>query len=223
MASPMMPQLPSWPTESSSSDSQAASSVGGDNALVKRLRLCFPFTMAIACVVGLVGCGSVKPWSIVARIPQVHVDVSGGCPTSLSDWQDVRNTGWGLGSELVPPNPVAALICRYQGNLGSSVLPLSGRTLYRQVVLDATTSRQLATSIAAISLTPPIGTTSCPADLGSASLLAFAYPGRQDVDLWYADSGCATLDNGEIGAFEPGNAPFYQGFAPLVDQLAPSG
>lgn len=187
-----------------------------------RLPRCRLTAMVSAAVMGLVGCGSVTLWSIVARIPQVHVDVSAGCPTSLSDWEDVRNTGTGLSSQLVPPNPVAGLICRYKGNHGGpSVLPLSGRTLYRQVVLGTQTSRRLATSIAAVSLARPTGMAACPDDLGSASLLAFAYPGRQDVDLWYADSGCGTLDNGEVEAFEPGNPPFYQGFAPLLDRLAP--
>jgi hypothetical protein len=194
----------------------------GENVLVTRLLGRVPLTVVVACVVGLVGCGPVKPWTIVARIPQVHTDVSAGCPTSLNDWQDVRNTGTGLGSELLPPNPVAALICRYRGNYdGWSVLPLSGRTLYRQVIPDTTTSRQLATSIAAISLARPTGTLSCPNGNGSASVLAFAYPGRQDVDLWYDDSGCATLDNGKIAAIIDGNPPFYQGFAPLLDRLAP--
>jgi hypothetical protein len=193
-----------------------------ENLVVARLFRRVALTIVMAVVLGLVGCGTVTPWTIAARNPQVHVDVSAGCPMSLNDWQDVRNTGKGLGSELVPPNPVAALICRYQGNLGPSVSPLSSRSLYRQVVFDTATSRELATSIAAISLARPTGTTSCPADLGSASVLAFAYPGRQDVDLWYADSGCPTLDNGEIAASEDGNPPFYQRFDPLVDQLAPS-
>jgi hypothetical protein len=193
-----------------------------ENLVVTRLFRRLPLTMAVACVVGLVGCGPVKPWTIVARTPQVHIDVSAGCPMSLNDWQDVRNTGEGLGSELVPPNPVAALICRYRGNYGGpSVLPLSGRTLYRQVILETTTSRQLATSIAAISLARPPGSLSCPNGNGSASVLTFAYPGRQDVDLWYDDSGCATLDNGKTSAIIDGNPPFYQGFAPLLDRLAP--
>jgi hypothetical protein len=140
---------------------------------------------------------------------------------SLNDWQDVRNTAKGLGSELVPPNPVAALICRYHGDLGPSGPSPSSRSLYRQVVLGTGISRELATSIATMSLARPTGTTSCPADLGSASVLAFAYPERQDVDLWYAGSDCPILDNGQIAAWELGNPPFYQGFAALVDQLAP--
>jgi precorrin-2 methylase len=101
------------------------------------------------------------------------------------------------------------------------MVPLSGRTLYRQVILHTPTSRQLATSIAAVSLARPTGSLSCPNDNGSASALAFAYPGRQDVDLWYHDSGRATLDNGKVAAIIDGNPPFYQGFAPLLDRLAP--
>ena len=206
---------PSWAPHRSR---QLARAMMGERMVATRLFRRLALTMV---VVGVVGCGPVTPWSIVARTPQVHVDVSAGCSMSLNDWQDVRNAGKGLESELVPPNPVAALICRYHGDMGPSVLPPSSRTLYRQVVLDRGTARELATSIAAISLARPTGVTSCPSSGGSASLLVFAYPDRQDVDLWYADSGCATLDNGQIAAFEPGNPPFYQRFAPLVDQLAP--
>jgi len=144
-----------------------------ENLVVTRLFRRVALTIVMAIVLGLVGCGTVTPWTIAARSPQVHVDVSAGCPMSLNDWQDVRNTAKGLGSELVPPNPVAALICRYHGAPGTW------------------------------------------------SVLAFAYPERQDVDLWYADSGCPILDNGQIAAWELGNPPFYQGFAALVDQLAP--
>jgi hypothetical protein len=64
--------------------------------------------------------------------------------------------------------------------------------------------------------------TSCPAgDEGSATIIVFDYESAPDVNLWYADFGCQTLDNGTIGAFEPGNPAFYQKFKPLVDQLAP--
>lgn len=44
------------------------------------------------------------------------------------------------------------------------------------------------------------GTTSCPADDGSAVLVAFAYPGSGSVDVWAEVTGCATISNGYIYA-----------------------
>ena len=40
----------------------------------------------------------------------------------------------------------------------------------------------------------------CPADDGSAVLVAFAYPGRGSVDVWAEVTGCATIANGYIYA-----------------------
>jgi hypothetical protein len=94
-------------------------------------------------------------------------------------------------------------------------------TLYRQRQLDQDTARHLASVIDSISTIAPHGVTSCPAAIGSASIIAFSYPQAPDVDVWFSDSGCRTLDNGFIGAFEPGNPSFYQGFESLIDELCP--
>ncbi len=75
--------------------------------------------------------------------------------------------------------------------------------------------------IDSISTAAPKGVTSCPADVGSVSIIVFGYSKPPDIDLWYSDSGCKTLDNGLIGAFEPGNPAFYQSFETLIDELAP--
>jgi len=38
----------------------------------------------------------------------------------------------------------------------------------------------------------------CPNDDGSAEVLAPAYPGRPDVDLWIKLNGCRGVSNGHI-------------------------
>lgn len=44
------------------------------------------------------------------------------------------------------------------------------------------------------------GVVNCPADDGSAEVLALAYPGRLDVDLWVRLNGCSGVSNGHITA-----------------------
>jgi hypothetical protein len=124
-----------------------------------------------------------------------------------------------VGTELIPPLPEKGLVCRY----GEVTTAGTSRrlSLYRDVDLSLDVARELESAIALVSTALPAGDFSCPPDTGSASILAFAYPGREDVDLWYADSGCQTLDNGKIGAFAPGNLPFSQNFERLINELAP--
>ena len=42
------------------------------------------------------------------------------------------------------------------------------------------------------------GLTSCPADLGTAAIMAFAYRTGLDVDIWVSATGCPFLANGYI-------------------------
>ena len=91
-------------------------------------------------------------------------------------------------------------------------------------------------------LTPTISvaaSASCPAALGSArdvpdrsagsaKLLpdsgepSAAHIGHaDDVDVWWNDSGCQTLDNGRLGAFEDGNPSFYKTFQNAYTRLVP--
>ncbi len=80
-----------------------------------------------------------------------------------------------------------------------------------------------ATVVRRLSLAPPTGISSCPADFGIVVLIGFSYPGRADVGLWYRASGCETLDNGRIGSFEGGNPSFYNAFLDTIDLPAPVG
>jgi hypothetical protein len=93
--------------------------------------------------------------------------------------------------------------------------------LYRQVRLNAAQASRLGAVVDKVSTAPPKGAYSCPAGWNTATVIAFSYRGRSDADLWYYDSGCQTLDNGKIGAFQGGNPSFYRGFVSMIDRLAP--
>ncbi len=159
------------------------------------------------------------PWlSSLGQAP-VRVTVANGCPAELGGAQDVVNSY--TGDELVPPGPVSALICRYWSSFPATPETKVRGSLYASVALATSDAVRLAAVIDAISTAAPQGTYHCPAGLGSASIIAFAYAGRANVDLWFSDSGCQTLDNGRIAASENGNPSFYNNFLTLMGELAP--
>ena len=128
------------------------------------------------------------PWlSSLGQAP-VRVAVANGCPAELGRAQDVVNSY--TGDELVPPGPVSALICRYWPRFPQTSDTKVLGSLYASVRLATSDAVHLAAVIDAISTGAPQGTYHCPADLGSASIIAFAYAGRANVDLWFSDSGC---------------------------------
>ena len=163
----------------------------------------------------------VDPWKIPPRQPQIHVSLSAGCPATLGGALDVSNTSAGLDKKLVPANPQAGLICRFGPAYVNGQMTVAAGALYRQRQLDAKQAAHLASVIDSISTAAPQGITACPSGDGSASILIFTHKGAPDVNLWFSDSGCRTLDNGLIGAFEPGNPNFYLDFESLIDQLSP--
>jgi hypothetical protein len=123
------------------------------------------------------------------------------------------------GPPLVPAGPSAGLICQYGRGFGSLS---NSADLVLSTSLDRAQAQQLAAVIRQIALAPPSGTFSCPASsVGYVTVIGFSYPGRADVGLWYTTSGCETLDNGRIGAFEDGNPSFYQGYETAIDRLSP--
>jgi hypothetical protein len=151
--------------------------------------------------------------------PKLDVNVAKGCPSSLASFQDVVNTF--PGPPLVPAEPRAGLICRYGPIYGVGPTPASQRLLATSKRLDEAQAQALATVIRALTLTVSVGAASCPADFGEVAVIGFEYPGKADVGLWYRTTGCQTLDNGRIGAFEEGNPSFYNGFVNLIDRLSP--
>jgi hypothetical protein len=152
----------------------------------------------------------------VSRAPKLQVDVATGCPVSIGTFQDVVNTF--PGPPLVTAHPKAGLICRY----GPSTANPRPARLERQTRLDQSQAGELVAAVRQLNLAPPTGISHCPADFGLVAVIGFSFPGRPDVGLWYDASGCQTLDNGRIGAFEGGNPSFYNRFLSVVDQLSPT-
>lgn len=108
----------------------------------------------------------------------------------------VRNTGDDLHARMLPAQPPSgALVCRYaDGRFDPHPFGPSGA-----VHLDATRARALASVAQSLRLShsdgPLLGCGGY--DPGSA-LLAFAYPGRDDVDLWLGLGSCGRVGNGFI-------------------------
>jgi len=173
---------------------------------------------AVACGTVLVGCAvSDRGTWFTAHTPTLTVSVAAGCIPSNTGYADVVNTV--RGPPLVPARPTAGIICRYGPHVGSG-LPSSGR-LVRSTRLDAGQAQALAAEIRQIDLRKPSGAFGCALDVGTAAVLGFSYRGHPDVGLWYAASGCQTLDNGRIGGSRGANPSFYDGFETVVDRLSP--
>lgn len=125
-----------------------------------------------------------------------RVTVTGGCPPGDRGVTGVANPGAGLTRQLLPSGPPAAgLRCRYDGLNGHPWHLAAARRL------AAPAARRAARSMARL----PLGHTdggvvNCPMDDGSAEVLALAYPGRPDVDLWIKLNGCGGVSNGYISA-----------------------
>lgn len=126
--------------------------------------------------------------------PSLHFAATGACPPSDAGYPTVRNDVRGLDRALLPAGePVAGLICRYDGMNGSPF------RLVKTTRLDAAAATHLAAAIRAVPLSHVDGgTTSCPMDDGSMAYLAFDYADGTSVDLDAALGGCATIGNGRI-------------------------
>lgn len=190
--------------------------------------------------------------SFQAAGPTIFVSGEARCPPTLGRARDVANDPAPTKS-LLPAGaePRAALVCRYASPSpdvqGRSSAPGAGPTiasrapsspgpstavdgdhsprLTSSVPLNAKQAAALATAINHISLAPAKGTFSCgAAAMSRTSVLAFSYaePSRT-VDLWYDPTGCGTLDNGDVLAFEGANASFYTGFVDAFDAAAHIG
>ncbi len=124
----------------------------------------------------------------------VRVTVASGCPASDRGVTGVISPGPGLSRRMLPPGrPVAGLRCRYDG--------LNGHPwrLVGAARLSAAAARRAAMAMLRLPLSHPDGArVSCPLADGSAEVLALAYPGRPDVDLWVTIGGCGGVSNGHI-------------------------
>jgi hypothetical protein len=127
--------------------------------------------------------------------PAIRVTVAGGCPTTDRGRSDVSNPDApDLDDQMLPAAaPTGALKCTYTGLNGKMF------ALARSQKLNAAQASAVAAQIRAL----PLGSRgsyphSCPMDDGSASILAFSYAGRADVDIWENTSGCSSTRNGHI-------------------------
>lgn len=158
--------------------------------------------------------GAKQVWH-VSNSPKLKVQVATGCPAKVGGFRDVVNTF--SGPPLVPAAPAAGLVCRYVPVLATK----NPGKLVRSTPLSQAQATKLATLVRKLSLKPPVGAISCPADTEAVALIAFSYSSGAHVALWYHASGCETLDNGAIGSFEMGNPAFYNGFLTGIDKLSP--
>ncbi len=144
-----------------------------------------------------------RPWPDDVPGPRAHVAVAAGCPATDAKLVGVSNPGADLRTRLLPPGqPTGALVCSYNGYNGPSPespqLSLAMK-LAHQARLGATAADRLATAISGLPLGHVDGgLTSCPAGLGTAAIMAFAYRTGPDVDIWVSATGCPFFANGYI-------------------------
>ncbi|GAA4163282.1 hypothetical protein GCM10022286_23520 [Gryllotalpicola daejeonensis] len=160
----------------------------------------------------LSGCaGTPGTWFTPSR-PTISVTATASCPAVLGSARDVPDRSGGSG-KLLPDSrqPTAALVCSYKN-----------RDLASQTQLGAEGSRELASVINKIDLAKPKGNFNCPALFDEVTIMAFQFGHADDVDLWWNASGCQTLDNGRLGAFEGANPSFYEAFQNTYARLVPA-
>jgi hypothetical protein len=146
------------------------------------------------------------PWT-QTRGATITVTVEKGCPSSLGDAGNVDFSKLSQPGHLAPADraPDAAVVCEYGW-------PAPG--LKHQIVLTATDAKRLAAAAASVAIkAPPSGPTSCPADDGSTTVIAFSYPSSSEssggvVDLWYHPKGCQWIANGDVATSQMGNLSF---------------
>jgi len=173
--------------------------------------------LAVVAISACAGSPATHPANTTGQL--IRVLAASGCPTSLGSAHDVRNVGSWPTRELAPPAPTGGLICRYAAS--SSQPTVAAPSLYRQVRLAATEAAALGRAIDDLSTKPRTGVTACPAGFDTASVIVLSYRSGQVADLWFSDTGCQTLDNGSLSAFEPGDPAFYLRFDSLIGSLAP--
>ena len=128
--------------------------------------------------------------------PRMRVTVAGGCPATDAGAVGVRNSAPDLATMLLPlAAPTGGLMCEYAGLNGIRF------GLIKSTKLDADAAAQLASSVSSSPLSHLDNEeVHCPMDDASVTVLVFSYPGRADVDLWYARNGCQYVSNGYISA-----------------------
>jgi hypothetical protein len=149
----------------------------------------------------------------------ISIHVTSGCPSYDRGHEGAANAY--QGSQLVPPNPSAGLICRYEQE-GSVPQSEAGR-LNRQSRLNGPAATELVVAIRSLRLRPAGSAASCTRvtpDTGVFVALALSYPDGPDVSLWYRASGCVTVYNGRWKSVPAGN-PGFSTFEEVINDLSP--
>src|SRR5215468_1408594 len=152
----------------------------------------------LATPAGSISSNARPSWQPEAGPHRIRVTVQGGCPAAVGYGTDIRNSGSGLTSTLVPVNvrPTSGLLCVYP-QPRSYVPP---RPPAREAIpVDERSAVRLADLLAKVSPQPaPTGTTSCPGTDENITVIVLSYAGRADVDLRYNAFGCRAIDNGYV-------------------------
>jgi hypothetical protein len=121
----------------------------------------------------------------------------------------------------LPQSEGAGLVCQYASS--QNLKAPTTTVLARSTPLTQQSAARLAQPLGNVSVKAPTGKFECPAYLvGSITIIALSYRGLgADVDLWYSTSGCQTIDNGHVEAFQGANPSFYDGFETALEQVAP--
>jgi hypothetical protein len=97
----------------------------------------------------------------------------------------------------------------------------SDEVLIHTSLVNGRTARALSAAIDRLRTAVPSGQTHCPVASSREAVIAFGMGNGSVIDLWYNDTGCQTLDNGRLRAFETGDPAFSETFIPLVLGLLP--
>ena len=177
---------------------------------------------SVGCGVAVEATGSPAATVQITVLPLPHsgktirVPPGGPCPQSLRGYGNVSNPEGELEHVLLPPKPLFGVICWY----GSSASTTYGLT--HTSLVNGRTARALGVAIDELSTRPPRGAVACPAAFNDAAIITLRLASGAAVDLWYDDSGCQTLDNGYVRAYEIGQRAFFETFIPLVTGLRPA-
>jgi hypothetical protein len=176
---------------------------------MRRVTVCAAALLVLAaCTSGTSAAGKYK-----ARTPALRVLAKSGCPKSLAGYHDVTNMKNAHGATLLPSSrPTGVLLCGY----GSE---FDGGKFKGSRTFTAAQATSLASVINRIHLGSDTGMHSCPPDVPGVTVFAFTYPNEPDVNLWWYNGGCQSLDNGFRIGSETGNRTFYEGFMGAMQRL----
>jgi hypothetical protein len=154
-----------------------------------------------------------QPLTDSAAGARMRLLVAGDCPPDENGMVGVQPTRTDLTDRMVPDaTPAAGLVCRYDGQTDR---------LAAMRRLGAGGAGAVESALRQTILSHPDGAVQhCPMKDDSAVVIALAYPGQADVDIWFAINGCPYVANGLIVGQPVGLAAALQ---TLGRDLIPAG